>query len=517
MVPQYIDRSICGASSFGPDSCPAARMGPLQRRELVLEAVRRREPVLRLAGRHRVSRKFVYQQMARATVAVDQAFQAPASPQDHVLFRLPVTRQWLEQLVLSLTLICHSSYRGVMELLETLFDYQGLSLGSIHNLLRQAVDKARQVNATEALSAIRVGAHDEIYQARQPVLVGMDVDSTYCYLLQAVEHCDETTWGVHLLELSDRGLHLDYTIADGGCALRAGQQAAWELVPCHGDIFHPEKSLHELCRFLTGRVPAYTLARQKIQRKYRQIERSCRRQTLGQRLARAQRQEDKALTLAADVRVLTEWMEQDVLAVAGPPLAERELLYDFIVTELERYQDDGPHRIGPLVRMLRNQRTALLAFVEVLQEHLSQVAQRSAVPWATVQALCEIEALDKRSDLYWQRRARWQSLLKQRWYPIQEAVLEAMAQTPRASSIVENLNSRLRSYFFLRRQIGHGYLDLLRFFLNHRRFLRSDRPERVGQSPAELLTGRRHPHWLELLGYTRFRRNRADHPSYSLL
>jgi hypothetical protein len=148
------------------------------------------------------------------------------------------------------------------------------------------------------------------------------VDSTYCYLLQAVEPCDETTWGVHLLELSDRGLHLDYTMADGGCALRAGQQAAWELVPCHGDIFHPEKSLHELCRFLTGRVPAYTLARQKIQRKYRQIERSCRRQTLGQRLAWAQRQEDKALTLAADVRVLTEWMEQDVLAVAGPPLAE---------------------------------------------------------------------------------------------------------------------------------------------------------------------------------------------------
>jgi len=82
-----------------------------------------------------------------------------------------------------------------------------------------------------------------------------------------------------------------------------------------------------------------------------------------------------------------------------------------------------------------------------------------------------------------------------------------MALIPRASSLVENLNSRLRSYFFLRREIGHGYLDLLRFFLNHRRFLRSDRPERVGKSPAELLTGQTNPHWLELLGYTRFHRN----------
>jgi len=85
--------------------------------------------------------------------------------------------------------------------------------------------------------------------------------------------------------------------------------------------------------------------------------------------------------------------------------------------------------------------------------------------------------------------------------------MAAMAQTPRASSLVENLNSRLRGYFFLRREIGHGYLDLLRFYLNHRRFPRSDRPERVGKSPAELLTGQTHPHWLQLLGDTRFRRN----------
>ena len=60
----------------------------------------------------------------------------------------------------------------------------------------------------------------------------------------------------------------------------------------------------------------------------------------------------------------------------------------------------------------------------------------------------------------------------------------------RASSLVENLNSRLRTYFFLRRQLGNDYLTLLQFFLNHRRYLRSDDPSRVGKSPAELLTGR---------------------------
>jgi hypothetical protein len=196
MVLQNIDRSGYGSSSFDRDSCGAAHMAPRQRKALFLEALRRTEPLTRLAEQHRVSRKFIYQQMEKATTAIDQAFQ-PAGPQENpVLFRLPVTQDWLEQLVLSLTLICHSSYRGVMELLETMFDYRQISLGSIHNLLMQAVDKARQFHAAEDLSSIRVGAHDEIYQARQPVLVGMDVVSTYCYLLEAVDHCDETTWGV---------------------------------------------------------------------------------------------------------------------------------------------------------------------------------------------------------------------------------------------------------------------------------------------------------------------------------
>jgi hypothetical protein len=73
--------------------------------------------------------------------------------------------------------------------------------------------------------------------------------------------------------------------------------------------------------------------------------------------------------------------------------------------------------------------------------------------------------------------------------------------------VIENLNSRLRSCFFLRKQLGQDYLVLLRFYLNHRRFPRSAHAQRVDKSPRELLTGERHGHWLELLGYQRFRRN----------
>jgi hypothetical protein len=90
--------------------------------------------------------------------------------------------------------------------------------------------------------------------------------------------------------------------------------------------------------------------------------------------------------------------------------------------------------------------------------------------------------------------------LRGRFFELSEAVAAVAAQTVRARSVVENLNSRLRNYFFLRRHLGADYLQLLQFFLNHRRFLRSEHAEHVDHSPAELLTGAYQAHWLEMLG-----------------
>ena len=214
-----------------------------------------------------------------------------------------------------------------------------------------------------------------------------------------------------------------------------------------------------------------------------------------------------AVSLAQDVRILTDWMQNDILSSAGPDLRTRQELYDFVIEQLQSLELSCPHRITPVRRMLRNHRDDLLAFAGVLDERFADVAARFNVPLFLVHAVCELQNLDKNLPRYWQRRAQLQKTLPGKFHSIETDVKEVIAETPRASSIVENLNSRLRNYFFLRRHIGNDYLHLLRFFLNHRRFQRSDRPERIGKSPAELLNGKAHPHWLELLGFERFQRN----------
>ena len=93
--------------------CAAKAMESRQRQGLALQALAGAETVSRLAQQHEVSRKFVYQQAAKAEEALDEAFSSAERNDDQVFFHLPVTKAWLRQMVLGLTLIGHSSIRGV--------------------------------------------------------------------------------------------------------------------------------------------------------------------------------------------------------------------------------------------------------------------------------------------------------------------------------------------------------------------------------------------------------------------
>src|SRR5262245_29842834 len=197
---------------------PAQRLLPQERQDLAVQVLAGAQPVSGLAREHEVSRKFLYQQAHTTQAALAQAFE-PELKTENVLFHLPVTKAWLRQLVLGLVLIGHSPYRAVVELLHDLFVWR-ISVGTVHNIVSSAVEPARAISRSYDLGGVRIGAHDEIFQASLPVLVGVDTASTYCYLLSLEDHRDAETWGVRLLELVDQGFGPAATVADGGLGLR---------------------------------------------------------------------------------------------------------------------------------------------------------------------------------------------------------------------------------------------------------------------------------------------------------
>ena len=493
---------MSNASSDCPSS--AKNLPPRACQALAVAALSRKTPVSRLAAASGVSRKFVYRQSAKANNILDQAFD-DKFPDEEVLFYLPVTKAWLRKAVLGLVLICHSSFRGVVEFMRDLLDFD-ISIGSVHNTLMDAVGKAKTVNANERLESVRVGAHDEIFQARQPVLVGADADSTYCYLLSLENSRDGDTWALRLMELGDKGLQPDYTVADGGLGLRAGQTLAWPDIPCRGDVFHALLDMGRLTVYLENRAFGAMSALEKTEAKMTKAKRKGQGNKYSKRLAVAGQAEAAAINLADDISTLAGWLRNDILSLAGGNVDTRRQLLDFVIESLRQREHLRPHRIRPVRIMLENQRDLLLAFAQEIDDRLIASANELNLDPSDMRRLFNQRIKERASDQDHIADDIPCEQSDEQSGAAEQSVRKIIAGVVRASSIIENINSRLRRYFFLRRQIGNGYLDLLRFFFNHRRFLRSEHPERVDKSPAELLSGKTHPHWLELLGFEMFKR-----------
>lgn len=483
--------------------CPAKRLRPHDRQRLALEALRGAS-ISGLADDHGVSRKFVRRQLGKARAGLDLAFDPPDEPDD-LLFWLPVTKPWLSQLVLALALGCHSSYRGIIDLFADLFDLD-VSLGTVHNILRRAASAAGSITAQQDLSAVRFAALDEIFQAGQPVLVAADVRSGYCCLLSPEEHRDADTWGVRLLELRERGFDPEATVADFGSGLRCGVRQALPGTPCRADVFHPLRDFQALATRVDNRaydaLSCYEdLVRQQARYTRRHVYKSA---SLARKAVLAAKATEKAIALADEVNTLLSWWRQDVVAVAGPDHATRCGLHDWIVEEL-RARETVHEPIRKVRQLLENHKDELLAFALQLDVDLLKLAEQLEVSVALVREALAVGQMDERRPSRWHLEQQLWKQLGGKYARLRVEVERVAGAVVRASSVVENLNSRLRNYLFLRKQMGSDYLKLLQFYLNHHRYARSERAERCGKSPLEVLSGQEHGHWLEVLGYQRFR------------
>ena len=101
---------------------------------------------------------------------------------------------------------------------------------------------------------------------------------------------------------------------------------------------------------------------------------------ISKKLTQARQHEAIAISLARDVKTLIGWLNHDVLELAGPALAERQELYDFVVAELQLREGIGGKKVRVLRKALQNQRDDILGFAQVPGDKLDCIAQQLKTP-----------------------------------------------------------------------------------------------------------------------------------------
>lgn len=478
--------------------CAAKHLNSEQRKTIALQVVSNSKTITESAKENKTSRKFIKTQTDQALIGIDRSFR---EHEDKILFYLPITKPWIRQAAVAFTLFCKASYRNTQGLLDYLFHYK-MSLGTVFNTLSTAGTNAAKINKEQDLSKIKEGSIDEMFLNNNPILTGIDLHSTYCFLLKEESDREGDTWEKNLLELKDRGLDPNKFIADFGSGLRMGLDLAYNDTPCNGDVFHVLFNLKNLSRYFKNRVKSRNTIVKQLSEKLEKAKKPEKIEELNRKIDIAKKDAEKFSFLSSNISTLVDWMAHDVLSIAGSDPKSRSMLYDFIVEELKALEAIHHHRIRASRIALENQKNDILAFTFEMDQEFSELAKVLNIAKEDVWEICELHRCERFSEKYYKRSKRLRNLLGGKQYVLLMGLVgQIIKTTTRASSLIENLNGRIRPFCNLRKQMGTNFSELLKFFLNHNPLVCSRKKDRKNKTPSEILNQKKHPHWLEMLGF----------------
>jgi len=374
---------------------------------IALDAIKQKQSITDISKQYGCSRTTVHQQKNMLIDFANKTFQ---SENNEILFSLPVTKQFILQTVLALYLICKSSYRDIQFFLQTMFNYS-LSLGSVFHIIEEASATAAKINQSYSLSNIKESAADEIFHRGKPVLTAVDIPSRFCALLMNAELRDEDTWGIHLFDLARQGYHPDLAILDGGKGLTAGHQVALPGTKLQHDHFHIIKDIKDCGRFLKNEEASKATMTLKLYHKSSKNSDDEQKKIIADSLQTAVTQLSMIEATHKKFKLLAQWLQYDVLQLAGYSPQDRAIMYDFIVTEMEKLVITHPHRIKEVVTSLHTQRHALLDVANTLNNKFSEIAKYFKLSLDTIWEISYLARYDINSLKYHKKSSELETLI----------------------------------------------------------------------------------------------------------
>jgi transposase len=426
----------------------------------------------------------------------------------------------IEKSILSIIIEGKSSCRDCTNVIETTLGVK-ISHQAVLKFLMEASVAAKELNKEshqhvdgKLLSKITALGGDEIFQSNKPILVSMDLASSYLHLACPGDRSKES-WTKFLQGLKDDGLDPMSVTADGG---KAGLESVKSVFPGAVrilDLFHVLKVLTAAKRSIEGKCYRFIDAYFKGMEKFNK--------TLM----------DEAIDLFDKLEPLIEKFRLSCYISSQngyvPSLA-LEGQVDSIVMILNDFIQIGV--IGDKIRKarsyLKNGSQGIVAYKKMLEkavksaygDHLCDTMLSYICPIVEVIDQLQREKEDKVKASQLQRkiidlRAKFRAFDWINQDEVDNAIQKAvaiMSGAKKSNSLIETANSVIRRYLVTYKTIPSWFCDLFTFFWNNRRFARG---KRAKLKPIEILSGQHfEASWVDtLVGKIKSNRQAASSPA----
>lgn len=468
--------------------------------------------VSEIAREYDVSRAKVYELREDARAALEDTFDDTVP----TAFQLNLTPQDIIRSIIALRVVGPNSVRDIVALLPILFGEQwSWSYGTVWQILHEAEIQAEKFLAQVNLSGIFNVALDEMFSQGKPVFGGIDLDSQYLFQLQKHPSRTGADWADSLKKLCKKQhLNPKRVVKDAGTGLAKGVTEAWPMAEQRDDLFHAVLLMGKESYHLERR--AYGAINTLYEK---QAKRACapegKRHKLGQEVRRARERAEAAIERYDRFEALRR--EATLVLELSDPGSGRLHSGEEVVATLNRVSEEmkslGGKRIAKVARYLKNRAPGLARYLDDLGRRLEEVTEAAGgaeVVEAVTRAYQASLNAHRRCSA-WERKARKQELSDATSHLLAitggepdrmmrglKTVLPILQQKYRASSAIENLNSVLRPYLVVHKDVSQGFLHLFQFYWNTR--IR-EWGRGKNTSAYEQLTGEQVDDWLTLLGY----------------
>ena len=413
--------------------------------------------------------------------------------------------------ILTLAMECRASAENIQVSLQYVLGYT-TSTTAIENIIKKYEEVGREM-AKEldmlVLPKIAAVALDEIFQHDTPIFTVVDLDSTYAILIKPREDRKGETWKAELEQLKKLGLNPDSFTTDACGSILLAVPQSFEDAVVVIDIFHILKGLNDaICQAIRKKEVPITDAEDIWKKVLDGVNIQAR---TWEKLEKLEALIPEIKRQVEEIRTLRKWIIE-LVDYSGYTKDETMDLISWCLDELDRiagrrWKEDEKEHVSKFSKAIdtfkANLPKSLNKYLVLFEGHLNTQADETGICMDQLEAVYRLRRHVPSSRAY--DSAKRKACLECRcdWQQIsnaEDAVNRAIQKTPRASSLVENLNSRIRPALIKKKVLTDDYLNLLRLYLNTRPYRRSRKEERKGKSPYEIVTGDGTVNFFTLLG-----------------